>query len=103
MYAPPWAFAAQPPVSIQAWLARPKVSTSIFDGVPMSKPYPEPIEALREAIEWYRRALAFRTGLHKGLTYKAIARTLQFLSERLGQAVDEEQLERATMQVWRCC
>lgn len=43
----------------------------------------------------YEQALPFRDGLKKGLTYKAIAQTLIFLSDALGEPIAEERLKSA--------
>lgn len=82
------------PVPIEEWLKRPLRSTGIFTGLGEPCHVPNVAESLDMAVAWYRRALACRTGLHRGLTYKAIAQTLHFQNRFLHRAIDQRLLER---------
>jgi len=77
------------PVNIEEWLVRPRRVDGIFTGLGKPSSVPEPAESLRTAIEWYRRALIYRSGIQRGLTYKAIVQTLDFLQVVLKQPIDE--------------
>jgi hypothetical protein len=85
-------------VPLTEWLVRPKSVVSVFQGLASEELYPAPTESLKKAVDLYLQALPLRVGLQKGLTYKAIAQTLWFLSEQLGQPIDEGHLKNVTLQ-----
>jgi hypothetical protein len=80
---------ARLPVNARDWTKRRIAAPGLF-GPPGDPPtLPSPADSLRFAVAWYERALPFRTGLRRGLTYKAIAQTLNFAKRVLNESVDE--------------
>ena len=86
---------SQTRIDLRIWLKRPHVASSVFPDLHPPEVYPPPVAALTRAVSLYEQALPLRDGLKKGLTYKAIAQTLFFISEYLGEPIPEERLKSA--------
>jgi hypothetical protein len=76
-------------VDARTWVARRVADPGLF-GPAADPPRLRPAaESLRIAVAWFERSLPFRTGLRRGLTYKAIAQTLHFARRVLDEQIDQ--------------
>jgi hypothetical protein len=93
-----WAVPGSPqdsePVRVEEWLRRPRKAIGIFSSLGPPKGLPGVDECLLEAIAWYKRALPYRSGAARGLSYKAIVQTQHFGSVVLKMPVDDAELKR---------
>jgi hypothetical protein len=81
-------------VDARVWVARRVANPGLFGPAGDPPTLPPPAESLRVAIAWYERSLPFRTGLRRGLTYKAIAQTLHFAKRVIGEKIEEPLFSR---------
>jgi hypothetical protein len=93
-----WIVAGRPqddtPVNLEEWLARPRARRGLFEGLGPDGTIPGVDACLVTATAWFRRALPYRSGAARGLSYKAILQTEHFRGAVLGQSIDEAELQR---------
>ena len=85
----------QAPADARAWARRAVADPGLLG--PMRRPssIPPVAASLHQAVSCFERALPFRAGAQRGLTYKSIVQTLGFAKLVLGEDIDEHLLERS--------
>src|SRR5439155_651774 len=78
------------PAHIEDWLRRRRRTPGLFAGLDESVEMPSALGCLRSAVDWYQRALPYRSGWLRGLTYKAILQTLHFMSVLFDEPIDND-------------